>query len=70
MGGAFSDRISIFPRKVIIQAAQAINLSERLPQYRNDKKTAIEEALGDLKKAYIESINEASDPNWMHNLRS
>ena len=60
MGGAFSDRANIFPQKVIIRAAPVINLSERLPSYRQDKKAAIAEAMTDLEKAYLNSIEEAN----------
>jgi len=60
MGGAYADRVSIFPRKVIIRAAPAINLSERLPSYHQDKKAAIGEAMSDLEKAYLNSIEEAN----------
>jgi len=60
MGGAFSDRVSIFPRKVIIQAAPVINLSERLPAYKNDKNAAIDTAMADLEKAYLNCIDEAN----------
>jgi hypothetical protein len=52
MGGAFKDRAIIFPRKVIVHASPAINLSERLEAYREDRKTAIKDALADLEKAY------------------
>jgi 1-acyl-sn-glycerol-3-phosphate acyltransferase len=70
MGGAFFDRKSILPRKVIIHAAPAINLSERLPKYMQGKKSAIAEALSDLEKAYLDSIKEASDPDWSKNLKN
>jgi hypothetical protein len=60
MGGAFRDRVNIFPRKVIIKAAPVINLSERLPAFHDDKKTAITAALSDLEKAYMDCINEAN----------
>lgn len=58
MGGAYANRISIFPRRVIIHAAPAINLTERLPAYHNDKKSAISSAMADLKQAYMECIEE------------
>jgi hypothetical protein len=58
MGGAYANRISIFPRRVIIQAAPPINLSERLPAYHNDKKSAISSAMADLKQAYMDCIDE------------
>ena len=65
MGGALLNRISIFPRKVVIQAAPVINLSERLPLYRNDKKGAVADAMTDLKNAYISSIKEAEEKGWI-----
>ncbi|MCL2243635.1 MAG: acyltransferase [Treponema sp.] len=58
MGGAFSGRVNIFPKKIIIHTMSVINLSERLADYKNDKKAAINAALMDLEKAYINSINE------------
>jgi hypothetical protein len=60
MGGAYFDRVSIFPRKVLIQAAPLINLSERLPYYKENKKAAIADAISDLEKAYLLNINEAN----------
>jgi hypothetical protein len=56
MGGAFKDRVNIFHGKVIIQAAQTINLSERLPAFQNDKKAAIAEAMSALEKSYLHCI--------------
>jgi len=63
MGGAYPDRVSIFPRKVIIQASPVINLSERLPSYKKDKKAAIASAMSDLEKAYLDCIAEANEPD-------
>jgi hypothetical protein len=60
MGGAISSRKSIFLRKVIIQAAPVINLSERLPDYKKDKKAAIAASISDLEKAYLDCINEVN----------
>ena len=60
MGGSYSNRVSIFPRKVLIQAAPVINLSERLSSYKNDKKSAIAEAISDLEKAFLDNISEAN----------
>ena len=60
MGGAYSDRVSIFPRKVLIQAAPVINLSERLKAYKSDKKASIAEALSDLEKAFLNNISESN----------
>ena len=61
MGGAFKNRVNIFPRKVIIQAGPTINLSERLPFYRSNKKAAIAAALSDLEKAYLDCIVAANN---------
>ena len=60
MGGAYPDRVSIFPRRVIIQAMPVINLSERLSSYKNDKNSAIETAMSDLEKSYLDCINNAN----------
>jgi len=58
MGGAFSGRVNIFPRKIIIQTAPPINLSSRLPDYKKDKKAAVAASMEELEKAYLDSINE------------
>jgi hypothetical protein len=60
MGGAFFNRVSIFPRKVLIQAAPVINLSERLPYYKENKKDAIAKGLSDLEKAFHDCIDEVN----------
>jgi hypothetical protein len=65
MGGAFQNRKSIFPRRVITHAAPVINLSERLDVYERDRKTAIADAMSDLEKAYLDCIKEAEKPNWI-----
>ena len=66
MGGAFKDRVSIFPRKVIIQAGPVINLSERLSDYKKDKKAVIEKSMADLEKAYLDCIVEANNLQQGH----
>ena len=60
MGGAYNDRVSIYARKVIIQTAPVINLSERLPAYHEDKEAAINTAMSDLEKAYQDCIDESN----------
>jgi 1-acyl-sn-glycerol-3-phosphate acyltransferase len=61
MGGSYSTRnINIFPRRVIIQAAEPINLTDRLPAYRRDRKAAINSAMEDMRKAYLSCIEEAN----------
>jgi hypothetical protein len=58
MGGAFADRVTISPRKIIIHTGPVINLTERLPSFRKDKKAAVAQALADLENAYLDSISE------------
>jgi 1-acyl-sn-glycerol-3-phosphate acyltransferase len=55
MGGAYGNRKIVLPQRVIIQAAPVINLTERLPSYKEDKKTAVDTAMKDLEKAYLGS---------------
>ena len=64
MGGAFADRVNIFPRRVIIQAAPPINLTERLPNFKEDRKAAVASVMSDLEKAYIDSINEMNKTEY------
>ena len=61
MGGAFKNRVNIFPRRVIIQSGPVINLTERLPQYKEDKKATIAAAISDLEKAYLDCIAEVNN---------
>jgi hypothetical protein len=61
MGGAYSHRINVFPRKMIIQASPVINLSERLPSYKENKKTAIAKCISDLEQAYLDCIKNANN---------
>ena len=61
MGGAYADRVSIFPRRMIIHAAPVINLSERLPSYSESRKTAIAAALSDLEKSFLACISMAKN---------
>jgi hypothetical protein len=61
MGGTFADRVNISPRKIVIHTGPVINLTERLPFYRKDKKAAVALALADLEKAYLNSINEIKE---------
>jgi hypothetical protein len=64
MGGAYSTRrTNIFPRRVIIQTAAPINLTERLPEFHQDKKAAINKAICDLKDAYLD-CNRAVKKNY------
>jgi hypothetical protein len=58
MGGAFSTRINLFPAKVIIQTAPAIDLSNRVSLYKENKKDTVEAVKSELEKAYLDCINE------------
>jgi 1-acyl-sn-glycerol-3-phosphate acyltransferase len=61
MGGAIADRINIAPQKIIIRFAPPVNISGRLQQYYEDKKTAIAQAMSDLEKAYLDNIREVNN---------
>jgi len=61
MGGALSDRKNILLRKVIVYSAPVINLSERLPDYKKDKKATIAACISDLEKAYLDCIDEVNN---------
>jgi 1-acyl-sn-glycerol-3-phosphate acyltransferase len=59
MGGAYTKRvINPHPRRVIIQVAPPLNLSERLPEYHRDKKNAIASAMDTLRDAYLDCIED------------
>jgi 1-acyl-sn-glycerol-3-phosphate acyltransferase len=61
MGGAISGRVNLYPRKVIIQTASPINLTDRFKQYKEDKKTAVDTVLAELEKSYLDCIKEVND---------
>ena len=62
MGGAFSNRIvNARPKMVHIQIGSIINLSERLKEYKENKKTAIANSMEDLEKAYLDCIDRAAE---------
>ncbi|MDR0313684.1 MAG: acyltransferase [Treponema sp.] len=56
MGGAFSNRVNIIPRKVIVVAAPVINLSDRLQSYHIDKKATFDKTMSDLENAFKNCI--------------
>jgi len=60
MGGAFKDRVNVKPRKVIIKTAAPINISSRLSSYIKNKKSAINELVSELEKAYLDCIKEVN----------
>ncbi|WP_245534785.1 acyltransferase [Treponema primitia] len=62
MGGSYATRnINIYPRRVIIQAAAPINLTERLPAYQKDRKATIQTAMDDLLQSYLNCIKEVNE---------
>jgi hypothetical protein len=59
MGGASTKRvINPHPRRVILQVAPPLNLTERLSEYHRDKKEAIASAMDALRDAYLGCIEE------------
>jgi len=60
MGGAIADRVNIPVKKVIIKAAPAIDLSARLNEFKEDKKSAVAEVTSLLEKAYLDCIDEVN----------
>jgi 1-acyl-sn-glycerol-3-phosphate acyltransferase len=60
MGGAYSNRVlNVHPKRLLIQAAPVINLTERLKDYRENKKAAIANAMNDMEKAFLDCIDSA-----------
>jgi len=60
MGGAFKNRINIPAKKVIIKITEPVNLTERLGDYKNDKKGTVANLMEDLKKSYLNCIREVN----------
>ena len=67
MGGAFKDRLNIQPRNVIIQTGAPINISNCLSSYVENKKSAINELVSELEKAYLDCIKEVNDNETRYN---
>jgi len=63
MGGAISNRVNIQPSKVILISAPPINLSGRLNQYKEDRKTVITETMAALEKSYLDCIEKVNKTN-------
>jgi len=58
IGGAISDRPNPVPRKVIMVARPPICISERLAQYRGDRRGTLAGAEAELARAYTTAIEE------------
>jgi hypothetical protein len=62
MGGAYSNRVlNVHPKRVLIQVGSSINLSERLPEFEQSKKTAIANAMKDMESSFLECIDRAAE---------
>ncbi|MCL1927797.1 MAG: acyltransferase [Treponema sp.] len=62
MGGAYSNRVlNVHPKRLLIQIGASINLTERLPEYKKNKKEAVANAMNDMETAYIDCIDRASE---------
>lgn len=57
-GGAISGRLEVRPKRAVVAASPAIDLSARLPGYRADRKAATAAALVELRDAYESCIKE------------
>ena len=62
MGGAYTNRVlNVHPKRVLIQIGSSINLSERLNDYKKDKKKAIAAAMKDMEKNFLDCISCAEE---------
>ena len=62
MGGAYSNRVlNVHPKRLLIQIGAPINLSERLPEYKKNKKEAVANAMKDMEAVYLDCIDRASE---------
>jgi hypothetical protein len=60
MGGAFGNRPIVHPSKVYFVSAPLINISEKLPDFRADRKEAVAEVMARLEQSYKTCITEMS----------
>ena len=62
MGGAYSNRVlNVHPKRLLIQATSVINLTERLKEYKKNRKPAIANAMMDMEKAFLDCIECAAE---------
>jgi len=62
IGGAYPNRVmNVHPKRLLIQVAPVINLSERLKEYKENKKAAVANALKDMEKAFLDCIDNAAE---------
>jgi hypothetical protein len=60
-GGAISGRVAVRPKRAVVVASPAIDLSARLPGYLVDRRVATSQALVELKNAYQSCIKELNN---------
>jgi hypothetical protein len=57
-GGAISERIIVRPRKAVVLVGETLDLSARLPEWREKRKATVVEATAALGSAYLACIEE------------
>jgi hypothetical protein len=57
-GGAISERIMVRPKKAVVVVGETLDLSARLPQWRQNRKACTAETTADLGSAYLSCIEE------------
>ncbi|MFH2115528.1 MAG: acyltransferase [Spirochaetota bacterium] len=57
-GGAISERVMVRPKKAVVVIGEALDLSARLPEWRNNRKTSVAETTAVLGSAYLACIEE------------
>jgi 1-acyl-sn-glycerol-3-phosphate acyltransferase len=62
MGGAYSNRVfNVHPKRALLQIGEPINLTERLEEYKKNKKTAITNTMKAMEKSFLDCITSAQD---------
>jgi 1-acyl-sn-glycerol-3-phosphate acyltransferase len=58
MGGNFTHRLNVYPKKAIIYTGEAIDLTKKLPEYRERRKETITATLQELRDNFLQCIEE------------
>jgi hypothetical protein len=62
MGGAYPNRVlNVHPKRLLIQVGSSINLSERLKEYKKNKKDVIANTMKDMEKVFLDCIDRATE---------
>jgi hypothetical protein len=61
MGGAFSNRVNIWPKREILQPGRVISLTDRLPDYHQNKRAAIDGTMKDLNEAFLQCVKDVNN---------